>query len=105
MLGVEVIDDEGEQQPLPGRPGRRYCSLWRQWADRLAEYVGDAYPLARRVGAAAGAAMNAAYSPTDAYEFGLDRVLAALADLRPAGANRSGPAGVGGPSGPGEEIG
>lgn len=90
---------------LPRPPAADTAALWRQWADRLAEYVGDAYPLARRVGAAAGAAMNAAYSPTHAYEFGLDRVLAALADLRPARANRSGPAGVGGPSGPGEEIG
>jgi AcrR family transcriptional regulator len=55
--------------------------LWGQWRDRLALYVGDRYPLAARVGATAGAAMNAAYSPARAYDFGLDRVVAALADL------------------------
>lgn len=65
----------------PQPPAADTAALWRQWADRLAEYVGDRYPLADRVGAAAGAAMNAAYSPTHAYEFGLNRVLAALADL------------------------
>lgn len=65
----------------PQPPAADTASLWRQWADRLAAYVGDQYPLAARVGAAAGAAMNAAYSPPHAYEFGLDRVLVALADL------------------------
>jgi hypothetical protein len=62
------------------------ASLWQQWRDRLAGYAGDTYPLAARVGAAAGAAMNAAYSPSRAYDFGLERVLAALADLAPASA-------------------
>jgi AcrR family transcriptional regulator len=74
---------------LPHPPPADTAALWRQWADRLAGYVGDAYPLARRVGAAAGAAMNAAYSPTHAYEFGLDRVLAALADLTVASGQTS----------------
>lgn len=57
------------------------AQLWEQWRDRLAEYAGDGYPLAARVGTAAGAAMNAAYSPSHAYDFGLERVVAALADL------------------------
>jgi AcrR family transcriptional regulator len=59
------------------------AQLWSQWRDRLADYLGDAHPLAARVGAAAGAAMNTAYSPSHAYDFGLGRVIAALADLGP----------------------
>lgn len=46
------------------------------------------YPLAARVGAAAGAAQNAAYDPRAAFEFGLARVLdgiAVLVDSRSAG--------------------
>ncbi|GAA3398810.1 TetR/AcrR family transcriptional regulator [Cryptosporangium minutisporangium] len=41
----------------------------------------ERYPLAARVGAAAGAAHDAAYSPGHAYEFGLARVLDGLAAL------------------------
>ncbi|MCP2263771.1 TetR/AcrR family transcriptional regulator [Promicromonospora thailandica] len=52
--------------------------VWARWAGRLAEYLGDAHPLAQRVGGAAGAAMNAPSSPAHAWEFGLDRVLDAL---------------------------
>ena len=37
-----------------------------------------AYPVAARVGSAAGAAHGSAYSPDHAYTFGLERVLAAL---------------------------
>ena len=59
--------------------------LWAQWSDRLATYVGGDYPLAVRVGASAGEAMNAVHSPSRAYEFGLDRVVDALADVAPAG--------------------
>jgi len=55
------------------------ADLWGAWQDRLAAYVGEAYPLARRVGAAAGEAMNTSYSPDAAWAFGLDRVLDALA--------------------------
>jgi AcrR family transcriptional regulator len=39
------------------------------------------YPTAARVGAAAGAAHHGAYSPTHAYEFGLQRVLDGLGVL------------------------
>jgi AcrR family transcriptional regulator len=45
------------------------------------------YPLAVRIGAAAGAAHGAAYDPSHAYDFGLQRVLdglAALVDRRPS---------------------
>jgi AcrR family transcriptional regulator len=41
----------------------------------------DAYPIAARVGSAAGAAQGAAYSPDHAWEFGLERVLDGLAAL------------------------
>ncbi|EXG80570.1 TetR/AcrR family transcriptional regulator [Cryptosporangium arvum] len=49
----------------------------------LLERVFDAsrYPLAARVGSAAGAAHDGAYDPAHAYEFGLERVLDGLARL------------------------
>lgn len=53
--------------------------LWARWAGRLAEYLGDGHELARRVGGAAGEAMNAASSPAHAWEFGMARVLDSLA--------------------------
>lgn len=55
---------------------------WARWAGRLAEYLGADYPLAQRVGAAAGQEMNAPSSPTHAWEFGLARVLDALTPRR-----------------------
>ena len=54
---------------------------WARWNERLAHYLGDDHPLAQRVGAAAGAEMNAAYSPHHAWEFGLQRVLDGLEPL------------------------
>lgn len=57
------------------------AQLWSQWSDRLAAYLGADYPLAVRVGATAGQAMNAPYSPAHAYEFGLARVIDALGGL------------------------
>src|SRR6266567_6007383 len=41
----------------------------------------NAYPIAARVGSAAGAAQGSAYSPDYAYTFGLERVLAGLSQL------------------------
>lgn len=41
----------------------------------------DAYPLATRVGSAAGAAHGSAHDPGHAYRFGLERVLDGLAAL------------------------
>jgi len=41
----------------------------------------NAYPIATRVGSAAGAAHGSAYSPGHAYTFGLERVLAGLSQL------------------------
>lgn len=57
-----------------------------QWWERVGPLLervldGDRYPLASRVGAAAGQAFDAAYSATYAYEFGLARVLDGLAEL------------------------
>jgi AcrR family transcriptional regulator len=50
---------------------------WWEASAPLLEKVFDAgrYPTAARVGAAAGEAYNAAYSPQHAFEFGLQRVL------------------------------
>lgn len=56
---------------------------WPEWSSRLETYLGEDYPLARTVGAAAGEAMGAAHSPSLAWDFGLARVLDALAALAP----------------------
>ncbi|WP_202033195.1 TetR family transcriptional regulator [Nocardioides sp. WS12] len=56
---------------------------WPEWSGRLGAYLGDDFPLAQTVGAAAGEAMGAASSPLHAWDFGLARVLDALAALRP----------------------
>ncbi|WP_305093934.1 TetR/AcrR family transcriptional regulator [Prescottella sp. R16] len=57
------------------------AEVWASWQRRLAGYLGDEHPLAQRVGAAAGAAMNTPYSPDAARAFGLERVLDALQSL------------------------
>jgi AcrR family transcriptional regulator len=55
---------------------------WEANAPLLARVVDPAaYPTAARVGSAAGAAHNAAYSPEHAYRFGLERVLDGLAAI------------------------
>jgi len=52
---------------------------WAANAPLLARVLDEtAYPLATRVGSAAGAAQNAAFDPDHAYEFGLERVLDGL---------------------------
>jgi hypothetical protein len=57
-------------------------SWWESAAPLLAEVFDAAqFPLAARVGAAAGQAHDSAYSATHAYEFGLARVLDGLAPL------------------------
>lgn len=56
---------------------------WPEWSIRLGAYLGEDYPLAQSVGAAAGEAMGAASSPSLAWDFGLARVLDALAVLAP----------------------
>ncbi|AEV81337.1 TetR family transcriptional regulator [Actinoplanes sp. SE50] len=71
---------------------RAHQTDWEWWQERgpALQVVLDehTYPTAARVGAAAGAALGAAYDPDHAYEFGLRRVLdglAALIDGEPAG--------------------
>jgi AcrR family transcriptional regulator len=55
---------------------------WEQAGPLLARVVDPArYPLASRVGTAAGAAQGGAYDATSAYRFGLERVLDGLAGL------------------------
>lgn len=56
-----------------------FGAIWEQSAHRLANYLGDNFPLAQRVGGVAGEAMNAPYDAAQAWEFGLDRVIAGLA--------------------------
>lgn len=62
---------------------------WPEWSVRLEGYLGQDFPLARTVGAAAGEAMGAASSPLMAWDFGLARVLDALALLGPGAAKGS----------------
>ncbi|CAM3189268.1 TetR/AcrR family transcriptional regulator [Nocardioides dubius] len=59
------------------------AASWPQWGPRLAGYLGDDFPLAQRVGAAAGEAMGGVGEPSLAWSFGLARVLDGLAALRP----------------------
>ena len=55
---------------------------WAANAPLLARILDEhAYPLAARVGSAAGAAHGGAYDPDHAYRFGLDRVLDGLAAI------------------------
>jgi AcrR family transcriptional regulator len=58
---------------------------WWAASQPLLERVLDpaVYPLATRVGAAAGTAHGAAYSPGHAYDFGLQTILSGLATLMP----------------------
>ncbi|QEW02784.1 TetR/AcrR family transcriptional regulator [Microbacterium lushaniae] len=58
-----------------------FGAIWSESADTLAHYVGQDFPLARRVGAAAGESMGGPYSPDAAWEFGLGRVIAGLAAI------------------------
>ncbi len=66
------------------RPNPRAGEMAAQWpelSERLAAYVGDDFPVARSVGTAAGEAMGAAYDAATAWDFGLARVIDALAAL------------------------
>ncbi|WP_346775832.1 TetR/AcrR family transcriptional regulator [Micromonospora sp. HNM0581] len=55
---------------------------WTANAPLLAQVLDERrFPTAVRVGAAAGAAQNAAYNPDQAYEFGLARILDGLTTL------------------------
>ncbi len=72
-----------------GRAAQHAAGDDQQWWDvagpLLAQLVTpDSYPLASRVGDAAGAAHASAHDPAHAYTFGLDRVLAGLEQLAAA---------------------
>ncbi len=58
-----------------------FGALWEQSAHRLANYLAEDFPLAQRVGGVAGEAMNAPYEATQAWEFGLERVITGVAGL------------------------
>jgi AcrR family transcriptional regulator len=66
---------------LPDPRAEELARLWAEVGSRLEAYVGADFPLAARVGSAAGEAMQAAYSSDHAWRFGLDRVLDGLAAL------------------------
>lgn len=65
------------ERPTTGEFGE----LWAQSTAGLAAHLGDDHPLAQRVGRAAGEAMGGPYDAERAWEFGLARVIAGLADL------------------------
>ena len=70
------------------RPDPRAGEMAAQWPElsqRLAKYIGDDFPPARHVGAAAGEAMGAPYDAAAAWDFGLARVIDALAALQTNG--------------------
>lgn len=54
---------------------------WSRTGERLAQHLGDRYPLAQRVGAAAGAELGAAYDADAAWRFGVQRLLDGLAPI------------------------
>jgi AcrR family transcriptional regulator len=63
---------------------------WEAAGPVLARYLDPGrYPLASRVGTAAGEAHGSAYDPDHAYRFGLERVLDGLATLIERGRNAS----------------
>lgn len=67
---------------LEATSGQTDVEWWRARQSVLSEVITPArFPLATRVGAAAGAAANTAYDPLRAYAFGLDLVLDGIARL------------------------
>lgn len=61
---------------LERRTGKTDDEWWSASAPLLEKvFDADRYPVAARVGAAAGEAFQAAYDPDQAFEFGLERVL------------------------------
>lgn len=77
---LDFVRASGRAQLLGSRGGE-LAEVWDAVAPRLTAYLGDDFPLARRVGAAAGEAMQGAYSPRHAWRFGLARVIDGLATL------------------------
>jgi AcrR family transcriptional regulator len=72
MLAARVLDGAGDDD----------AQWWSTRAAALSELMpADQYPLAVRVGAAAGEAHDSAWDSRAAFEFGLERVIAGLAPL------------------------
>ncbi|MFK4361245.1 TetR/AcrR family transcriptional regulator [Rhodococcus sp. 27YEA6] len=81
---LTFVADFARSSAQARRPDPRAADMaevWSSWNQRLAAYLGDDFPLAQRVGGAAGEAKNSPYGPEAAWEFGLDRVLDALDGL------------------------
>ena len=55
--------------------------FWPDSAPRLARYLGSDYPVAQRVGAAAGGEMGAPYSSDRQWEFGIELIIRGLGDV------------------------
>ena len=66
---------------LRATPTAEFADVWAASAGSLAGYLGGDFPLAQRVGGAAGEELGAPYDAARAWEFGLDRVLAGLGEL------------------------
>jgi AcrR family transcriptional regulator len=76
VQGIAVAAADAEQSPGTD------AEWWEQAGPLLAAVVDpERYPLAARVGAAAGEAHGSTYDPAQAYAFGLERVLDDLAAL------------------------
>lgn len=58
-----------------------FDDVWEQSGNRLASYLGENFLLAQTVGRAAGEAMGSPYDAERAWEFGLTRVIASLAEF------------------------
>ncbi|HEX5993964.1 MAG TPA: TetR/AcrR family transcriptional regulator C-terminal domain-containing protein [Jiangellales bacterium] len=78
-----VIDFARSSAAAMVRTGQRgdFADVWRESAGPLGRYVGDSYPLAQRVGRAAGEHLAAPYSAAHAWKFGIRRVIAGLSAL------------------------
>lgn len=74
-----VRSSAGRIVRTPAHPD--FGDLWEQSADRMASYLGEDFPLAQRVGRAAGESMSAPYDAERAWQFGLARVIDGLTEL------------------------
>jgi len=58
-----------------------FAEVWQESVGALGRYLDGSYPLAQQVGGAAGEHMTAPYSASHAWEFGMQRIIAGLAQL------------------------
>jgi len=66
---------------LASTPRGDFSEVWAESVGPLANYLGDEYPLAQRVGQIAGENLGGPYDASRAWGWGLDRVLSGLAEL------------------------